>query len=313
MAQQLLVERGDKSVVPALRKLASRARPTCARGLQALWTLDGLDAIEPADVMPALAHANSDVRVSALRLAERWLGAAETSDAGRGAEAAGRYRLGGAAPVGRDAWRAAGAGSKEAALATRARAARRRSDRRGCRDQRAARQRAGGARPAAAGDGRDAAAVGCDHHAGGDDRARGRRSNAPVREADLRAARSAETTRVRPGSGRRCCAAPKSRCSPRRCRVPRAVAPGIRMRRVETCPGGRGGPRGRARFPARSRVRIRPRRLRAQVDRVCHARRASLRSSRVAAQAASSATRCQRCSARIGWPGKPAWRPLRHR
>ena len=53
MAQQLLVERGDKSVVPALRKLASSAGDVRTR-LHALWTLDGLDAIEPTDVMPAL-------------------------------------------------------------------------------------------------------------------------------------------------------------------------------------------------------------------------------------------------------------------
>jgi mono/diheme cytochrome c family protein/glucose/arabinose dehydrogenase len=73
MAQQLLVEQGDKSVVPALRKLASGAGDVRAR-LHALWTLDGLDAIEPNDVMTALTHANRDVRVSALRLSERWLG-----------------------------------------------------------------------------------------------------------------------------------------------------------------------------------------------------------------------------------------------
>jgi mono/diheme cytochrome c family protein/glucose/arabinose dehydrogenase len=72
MAQQLLVERGDKSVVPALRKLASSAGDVRTR-LHALWTLDGLDAIEPGDVLPALTHANRDVRVSALRLSERWL------------------------------------------------------------------------------------------------------------------------------------------------------------------------------------------------------------------------------------------------
>ncbi len=46
MAQQLLVERGDKSVVPALRKLASSSADPRAR-LKALWVLDGLDAIEP--------------------------------------------------------------------------------------------------------------------------------------------------------------------------------------------------------------------------------------------------------------------------
>ncbi len=72
MAQQLLVERGDKSVVPALRKLASSSADPRAR-LKALWVLDGLDAIEPSDVTPALSHANRDVRVSALRLSERWL------------------------------------------------------------------------------------------------------------------------------------------------------------------------------------------------------------------------------------------------
>jgi mono/diheme cytochrome c family protein/glucose/arabinose dehydrogenase len=72
IAQQLLVERADTSVVPSLRKLALSAGDVRAR-LKALWVLDGLDAIEPNDVMPALSHANRDVRVSALRLSERWL------------------------------------------------------------------------------------------------------------------------------------------------------------------------------------------------------------------------------------------------
>jgi mono/diheme cytochrome c family protein len=71
-AQQMLVERGDKSGVPALRKLADSATDVRTR-LHALWTLDGLDAIEPPTVTQALAHPNRDVRVSALRLAERWL------------------------------------------------------------------------------------------------------------------------------------------------------------------------------------------------------------------------------------------------
>jgi len=73
LAQQLLVERGDKSVVPALRKIAESATDARTR-LHALWTLDGLDAIEPATVMQALGHSNRDIRVSALRLSERWLG-----------------------------------------------------------------------------------------------------------------------------------------------------------------------------------------------------------------------------------------------
>ena len=73
MAQQLLVERGDKSVVPALRKISEGAAEPRTR-LHALWTLDALDAIEPATVTQALGHSNRDVRVAALRLAERWLG-----------------------------------------------------------------------------------------------------------------------------------------------------------------------------------------------------------------------------------------------
>ena len=72
MAQQLLVERDDKSVVPALRKLALSATDARAR-LKALWVLDAFDVIEPNDVTSALSHANRDVRVSGLRLAERWL------------------------------------------------------------------------------------------------------------------------------------------------------------------------------------------------------------------------------------------------
>ena len=73
MAQQLLVERGDTSVVPALRKISESAAEPRTR-LHALWTLDALDAIEPATVTQALGHSNRDVRVAALRLAERWLG-----------------------------------------------------------------------------------------------------------------------------------------------------------------------------------------------------------------------------------------------
>ncbi len=72
LAQQMLVERGDTSVVPALRKVALSSADVRAR-LKALWVLDALDAIEPGDVTPALSHANRDLRVSALRLSERWL------------------------------------------------------------------------------------------------------------------------------------------------------------------------------------------------------------------------------------------------
>ncbi|MDP9322506.1 MAG: c-type cytochrome [Acidobacteriota bacterium] len=72
-AQQLLVQRGDQSITPQLKELAAHA-PDWRTRLHALWTLDGLEAIEPALVEQALADKSSDVRASALRLSERWLG-----------------------------------------------------------------------------------------------------------------------------------------------------------------------------------------------------------------------------------------------
>ena len=75
-AQRLIVERGDRSVAPALLKLAETATNPNIRQ-RALWTLDALDAIEPATVAKALEDTSRDVRASAVRLAERWLGQAD--------------------------------------------------------------------------------------------------------------------------------------------------------------------------------------------------------------------------------------------
>lgn len=72
-AQRLIVERRPAAVVPALAKLAESA-PDWRVRLHALWTLDGIDAIEPATVARALEHASPHVRAAAVRLAERWLG-----------------------------------------------------------------------------------------------------------------------------------------------------------------------------------------------------------------------------------------------
>lgn len=72
-AQRLLVERRPASAVPALARLAESA-PDWRVRLHALWTLDGLDAIEPGTVARALEHGSPYVRAAALRLAERWLG-----------------------------------------------------------------------------------------------------------------------------------------------------------------------------------------------------------------------------------------------
>jgi len=81
-AQRLLVERAaersaveTKAVVPALVKLAATAQDPRTR-LHALWSLDGIDAIEPAVVEKALEDTSRDVRASAIRIAERWLGEA---------------------------------------------------------------------------------------------------------------------------------------------------------------------------------------------------------------------------------------------
>jgi mono/diheme cytochrome c family protein/glucose/arabinose dehydrogenase len=81
-AQRLLVERfsgrstrADGAVVSALVKLAVNAPDPRVR-LHALWTLDGIDAIEPATVERALEDVSRDVRASAIRIAERWLGEA---------------------------------------------------------------------------------------------------------------------------------------------------------------------------------------------------------------------------------------------
>ena len=72
-AQRLLVERGAKPVVPQLIKLA-RSAPDPKTRLQALWTLDGVDAIQVATVTEALQDSARDVRLAAIRIAERWLG-----------------------------------------------------------------------------------------------------------------------------------------------------------------------------------------------------------------------------------------------
>ena len=71
MAQQLLVQRRSQAAVPALRQLA--ATGSARAKLHALWTLEGIDALQPAEVIRALDDQSRDVRVSALRLSEPWL------------------------------------------------------------------------------------------------------------------------------------------------------------------------------------------------------------------------------------------------
>jgi mono/diheme cytochrome c family protein len=72
-AQRLLVERGDASVASALKTRAAARETTERTRLHALWTLDGLDAIDVETVTQALADGSPHVRAAAVRMAERWL------------------------------------------------------------------------------------------------------------------------------------------------------------------------------------------------------------------------------------------------
>jgi len=71
-AQQLLIQKSDKSVVPALRKLALESKDWRTR-LHALWTIDGLDSTDEATVTKAHYDRHADVRASAIRLSESFL------------------------------------------------------------------------------------------------------------------------------------------------------------------------------------------------------------------------------------------------
>lgn len=72
-AQRLLVERGDPAAVPVLRDLA-RHGSTLGRQ-HALWTLEGLNAVDRASVWSALQApaAAVPVQLAGLRLSEPWL------------------------------------------------------------------------------------------------------------------------------------------------------------------------------------------------------------------------------------------------
>jgi glucose/arabinose dehydrogenase/mono/diheme cytochrome c family protein len=74
-AQKLLVLRRDLSVVPALEKLASLDSPDPRPRLHALWTLDGLGALDQKLILRALKSSDPQLRMAGLRLAELRVGA----------------------------------------------------------------------------------------------------------------------------------------------------------------------------------------------------------------------------------------------
>jgi mono/diheme cytochrome c family protein len=69
MAQQLLVLRKDRSVVPALQRMARRDTMLVAR-FHALWTLEGLGALDTALVRAAMSDASPRMRIQAIRASE---------------------------------------------------------------------------------------------------------------------------------------------------------------------------------------------------------------------------------------------------
>ena len=68
-AQKLLVLRGDRSVVPALSQVM-RSNPNHLARVHALWTLEGLGALDPAQLRLAMKDAHPQVRVAAIRAGE---------------------------------------------------------------------------------------------------------------------------------------------------------------------------------------------------------------------------------------------------
>ena len=78
-AQRLLVERRDVSAIPLLREVLRSAPGELAR-LHALWTLDGMDAVNHETVSQALDDSAATVQVAAIRLAEKRLATAQRPD-----------------------------------------------------------------------------------------------------------------------------------------------------------------------------------------------------------------------------------------
>lgn len=68
-AQRLIVERGDAVVAPALKQLALNSAEPLGR-LHALWTLDGIHALDSTTVSAALQDQDARVRSAAVRLCE---------------------------------------------------------------------------------------------------------------------------------------------------------------------------------------------------------------------------------------------------
>lgn len=71
-AQRLLVDAGDQSVVPDLKRIVADG-PNALGRLHALWTLHGLGAVELDPVRTAVRDPDPAVRAAGLRMAERFM------------------------------------------------------------------------------------------------------------------------------------------------------------------------------------------------------------------------------------------------
>ncbi|WP_299552405.1 cytochrome C [Seonamhaeicola sp.] len=71
-AQKLIVLKKDISVVPLLVEMIEKDNSALAR-LHALWTLEGLDALDEATILKALTDEDSRVKRAAIRLSESFL------------------------------------------------------------------------------------------------------------------------------------------------------------------------------------------------------------------------------------------------
>jgi putative membrane-bound dehydrogenase-like protein len=71
-AQRLILERGDKSVVPQLKALATTSKSDLGQ-THALWTLAALGSLDGAILAPAFEHKNPFVREQAAKLSEPFL------------------------------------------------------------------------------------------------------------------------------------------------------------------------------------------------------------------------------------------------
>ncbi|HTN08205.1 DUF7133 domain-containing protein [Agriterribacter sp.] len=78
-AQKLIIVRGDRDVIPALKNMATGQKTETGNNsnhlarIHALWTLEGLNAIDNEVLMHALADENPEVRKTAVWISEAYL------------------------------------------------------------------------------------------------------------------------------------------------------------------------------------------------------------------------------------------------